>query len=250
MVSLFRKLRHRLLAENRLSRYILYAAGEILLVVIGILIALQINTWNEARKFKAQQYGLLTDLKTDLKANMGELKEGLQANTQFLDEYQGLKQAIEEDRAYSPAIDSLCLHLENWHSPFLARTAYESLKNIGLDIIENDSLKSQIITMYEKTFVYLSEDYDRSEWAFANNTKSDFLNEHFRYEKLNPGTGYQSFRYVPTDFDRLKADEGFLNMLSTMIVIRSRGIYHYSGTIATLQSLISDIERELTYIRV
>lgn len=50
MIRFFRTLRHRLLSENRASRYLLYAVGEIILVVVGILIALQINTWNERQK--------------------------------------------------------------------------------------------------------------------------------------------------------------------------------------------------------
>ena len=49
MISLFRKLRQKLLAQNRIPQYLTYAIGEIFLVVIGILIALQINTWKEER---------------------------------------------------------------------------------------------------------------------------------------------------------------------------------------------------------
>jgi len=49
MIKFFRRLRQKLLAENRFSKYLIYAVGEIILVVIGILIALQINTWNENR---------------------------------------------------------------------------------------------------------------------------------------------------------------------------------------------------------
>jgi|TARA_R110002020_G_scaffold396281_1_gene606303 sensor domain CHASE-containing protein len=50
MIKFFRKIRQRMLSESKFSRYLLYAIGEIILVVIGILIALQINTWNEERK--------------------------------------------------------------------------------------------------------------------------------------------------------------------------------------------------------
>ena len=50
MIKFFRHIRKRLIGENRFSKYLLYAIGEIILVVIGILIALQINNWNEARK--------------------------------------------------------------------------------------------------------------------------------------------------------------------------------------------------------
>ena len=50
MIKFFRKIRQRLLSENKFSKYLFYAIGEIVLVVIGILIALQINNWNENRK--------------------------------------------------------------------------------------------------------------------------------------------------------------------------------------------------------
>ena len=69
MIKFFRKIRQQLLSENRLSKYLLYAIGEILLVVIGILIALQINNWNEQSKnanSEAEYYcRLLEDLQQD-----------------------------------------------------------------------------------------------------------------------------------------------------------------------------------------
>ncbi|MGB5238162.1 MAG: DUF6090 family protein [Flavobacteriaceae bacterium] len=70
MIKFFRKIRHRLLSENKLSKYLLYALGEIFLVVIGILIALQINNWNEQRKADkiGIQYlkGVQIDLRNDI----------------------------------------------------------------------------------------------------------------------------------------------------------------------------------------
>ena len=70
MLRFFRQIRQRLVTDNRFGKYLLYAIGEIVLVVIGILLALQINTWNEERKFRAQQYSLLRDLSADLQANL------------------------------------------------------------------------------------------------------------------------------------------------------------------------------------
>jgi len=69
MIRLFRKIRHKLLSKNSYGIYVLYAFGEIVLVMIGILLALQIDNWNEARKDRIteKQYveRLLNDLQND-----------------------------------------------------------------------------------------------------------------------------------------------------------------------------------------
>ena len=69
MIKFFRKIRQRLLNENNFSKYLLYALGEIILVVIGILIALQINAWYETTKKlrlkEVYRQNLITDLKND-----------------------------------------------------------------------------------------------------------------------------------------------------------------------------------------
>ena len=66
MIKFFRRIRQRLLTENKFSKYLLYAIGEIILVVIGILIALQINNWNEERKEFNKSKALLEEFKRDL----------------------------------------------------------------------------------------------------------------------------------------------------------------------------------------
>jgi Family of unknown function (DUF6090) len=66
MIKFFRKIRQNLIMENKTSKYFKYAAGEIVLVVIGILIALQINNWNENRKINNQETVYLQDLKNDI----------------------------------------------------------------------------------------------------------------------------------------------------------------------------------------
>jgi len=263
MLPFFRKLRQRLLAKNQLTRYLLYAFGEILLVVIGILLALQVNNWNEDRKFRAQQAGLLKDLENDLEANLAELESGRVMNGLLLDEYRSLMRAIREDQPASPAIDSLCLHLENWHSPYFTRTAYESLKNKGLEIIRNDSLKKRIISVYERSFVFVTDDYDKMEWDFSASVKTSLLNKYIQYEELDsrenkveglidpldPKAIQNGVRVVPVDFEAMKADGPFVNMLSQLIHNRRRGVILYSEVIKVLQSLIRDIQLELQSLK-
>ena len=75
MIKFFRKIRQKLLAENKFSKYLLYGLGEVILVVIGILIALQINNWNELRKNSENERDLYQRVIKDLKIDAIKLDE-------------------------------------------------------------------------------------------------------------------------------------------------------------------------------
>ena len=70
MLKFFRKIRQNLLMENKTGKYFKYAIGEIVLVVIGILIALSINNWNENRKDNSTGKQYLRSIKEDLKKDL------------------------------------------------------------------------------------------------------------------------------------------------------------------------------------
>lgn len=78
MIKFFRKIRQKLLSEGNTGKYLKYAFGEILLVMIGILLALQVNNWNEERKNNRIRKSYLENLKVDLKKDLENL-EGLNA---------------------------------------------------------------------------------------------------------------------------------------------------------------------------
>ena len=81
MIKLFRNIRRSLIQENKMGKYFKYAIGEILLVVIGILIALQINNWNELRKERQKEKAFLKEINLDDNiywfhcASLGELEQ-------------------------------------------------------------------------------------------------------------------------------------------------------------------------------
>ena len=70
MIKFFRKIRQKLLSENKFSKYLIYAIGEIILVMIGILLALQVNNWNEERKQKQKEIVNLIAIKEDLEHDL------------------------------------------------------------------------------------------------------------------------------------------------------------------------------------
>ena len=73
MLKLWRRLRLKLIGQGNLKRYLIYAIGEILLVMVGILLALQVNNWNEIRKERKQEINLLIRLQSDLESNLSEV---------------------------------------------------------------------------------------------------------------------------------------------------------------------------------
>ena len=77
MIKFFRKIRHRLLTENKFSKYLIYAIGEIVLVMIGILLALQVNNWNEERKRKSLINTYIGSLQADLRNDIELLTPGI-----------------------------------------------------------------------------------------------------------------------------------------------------------------------------
>jgi hypothetical protein len=75
MLRFFRRIRQKLLNEGSLKKYLIYAIGEIALVVIGILIALQINNWNESRKLRDKELEYLQGIKSDLEQDLEFIKQ-------------------------------------------------------------------------------------------------------------------------------------------------------------------------------
>ena len=84
MIKLFRIIRQRMLTQKSISKYLLYAVGEILLVMVGILLALQVNNWNERRKAKQVEFTLLTELKKSVEEDIESIKVVIDRNESYV----------------------------------------------------------------------------------------------------------------------------------------------------------------------
>lgn len=249
-MQFLRKIRQHLLAEGRASKYMLYAVGEILLVVIGILIALQVDNWNEERKLKAMQHEVLSDLRADLIESREELEKGLALNRHTVDQYRIIMDAVVRDEPSSAKIDSAARYLPNWHSPFFTSTTYENIKNNEINIIDNDQLRKQISNLYEQQFVFLQEDYDKVEWSIQNSIKIQIINRylwfkdegHVTLQMIKPGVN-------PVDFESMKSDPEFIHLVSLLILTRKGGIHQYEEVIRLINDVVNSIDVELARIR-
>jgi len=80
MIKFFRKIRQKMLSDNKFGKYLLYGIGEIILIIIGILIALQIGNWNEIKKLRSSEQQYLLALKTEFNFNKVELEKIMKRN--------------------------------------------------------------------------------------------------------------------------------------------------------------------------
>ncbi|SFO03672.1 hypothetical protein SAMN04488519_103181 [Algoriphagus ornithinivorans] len=150
MIPYFRKIRQKLLKENRVTRYLAYAIGEIVLVVIGILIALAINNWNEANKNKKREKAFLTNLLEDLKADSLSLQE-ISATLQNAVRYKLVfSNHIEGKPANRDSINANFLNQYNILVDFIpnSNTLDELTYGNGLSLISNAELRRKIVSIY------------------------------------------------------------------------------------------------------
>jgi hypothetical protein len=149
MIKFFRKIRYDLMEQNKTGKYLKYAFGEILLVVIGILIALQINNLNEARKTRTKEVAYLKNIKVDLNLSILEIEDfiarrnaQIKAGNRVIEYYNG--KPVANWNAYNKDIISIYA----WERFFQIDNTFQELINSGnLAIISNDSIKNGLLNL-------------------------------------------------------------------------------------------------------
>lgn len=171
MIKFLRGFRVDSLNENRFTKYLFYAIGEIILVVIGILIALQINNWNQDRQTDKQIKTLLLALRSDLVQDTILIRNNLPEINRQLALIESLRSRVAKPTATPDTLIKVMRfeYNPNWGNAVLYNTnAYQSLSSTNL--IENlsDSLKTHIKNFYNQKF-YLN--------GMVNNITNDYRNK-------------------------------------------------------------------------
>jgi len=84
MIKFFRKIRQKLLIENKFSKYLIYAIGEILLVMIGIFLAFQANKWKEVKTEQKLEIKLITEIQNGIKSDLIDVQENYHYHKKIL----------------------------------------------------------------------------------------------------------------------------------------------------------------------
>ena len=130
MIKFFRKIRQKMLTENKFSKYFIYAIGEIILVVIGILIALQINNWNEKRKDQHELINILQNIAADMRVDAINVRDNLEYAKE---ENKRIKSFLNIKDYSGFTRDSLQKSLQVYSNMYIWRTSgFDNLKNSGI----------------------------------------------------------------------------------------------------------------------
>jgi len=158
MIKFFRKIRQKMLTENKFSKYLIYAIGEIVLVVIGILIALSINNWNNNKAERRLENDILKEILVNLEADIQNIEIKANENNRFAKHNQLVYEHLKNKTQLTDSLKYYYSYLWGFGNFQPIKVGYENLKSRGLSIIKNGTLRKEISELYEYKYYYLVED--------------------------------------------------------------------------------------------
>ncbi|MFT4662905.1 MAG: hypothetical protein ACI8XB_003198 [Patiriisocius sp.] len=232
MIKFFRKIRKRLLTENRFSKYFLYALGEILLVVIGILIAIQLNEWRNDMVNSQQKDKVLQALQFEFQSNLAQLDNVLFQNGEIITAYYEVMRLIKTVDEITDDSRLQFAHMNlgnNWSFDPINGALRSGISSGEIHLIDNDRLLDLLFSWED----VVNDSKEESLKQRAHQTKStDFLQKYIRigdlWSSYFPGS---VLSHYPSDVRGLYKDVQFEDYTS------------FSFALAT------EYERELKVIR-
>ncbi len=160
MIKFFRTIRKDLMERNKTGKYFKYAIGEIILVVVGILIALQINNWNNSKLEQQTEINILNEINLNLSTDIKNINLKIEANNRFLKSNQNVLTHLKGKTAITKSLEKDYAYLIG-HGNFRPVTSgYQNLNSQGVSIIKNNSLRAVITELYDsKYYVFVDGIY-------------------------------------------------------------------------------------------
>lgn len=261
MIKFFRRIRKHLLNQNKVGKYLLYAIGEIALVMVGILLALQVNNWNEKGKLTRHELKMLDELYSTILVDIKFQKLQIDTNKSSVYSAEIISRSINKRLPY---FDSLSYHFSNFitrSKSFVADNAYQNAKKYGLDFIINDSLQQELIWTYERNANYLEELNERDNLYEYNIAvplltelfdRVDFSEDLSRFNSIinfsQPSFSLKpkSENIYPIDYKALMKNNKFQNVVKTTISRREKLIMFQEIRLMRMNRLIKLLEMEIS----
>ena len=242
-MKIFRNIRYKLAAENNIAKYLRYAFGEILLVVIGILIALHINNWNSEKKARAYEIKMLTEIRKALVSDLGWMDYLANKRLASTDSFNNI--LLDLHIRKEPVPDSITRNMYLLDQGYLLQLnsgPYESVKSTGMDEISNDSVRNGLINLYAFTIPWYRSALDIANEAWAEQREK-------LYTMQQPTAYYDSKNNIKIRWIQL-ADNFWMEgnyervlMLTNSYVGQARA--RIKGMMVEMQSCLDLIDKEL-----
>ena len=229
-----------------MNRYLLYAIGEIALVVIGILIALQINLWNEDRKGRRLEHSTLQELHTTLVSEVQFFENLIETQLKLARSSGDLLDHLNQQRQYTPKLDTMWERGIRYYTVEFNNAAYELLQSRGIDLIRNADLRNMIVQHYNNDQSKLKR---RLEIAHKNS--DEFMA--YAFDRLYPpidrdfvsSFDHKNEALIPSDYDALLNDPVMKARLSHSIKVRVRMSQMLGEFVERQKSLGEAIQTEI-----
>jgi len=157
MIKIFRNIRKQSLEKGSLQKYILYAIGEIILVVVGILIALSINNWNNNKFLKQTELKIYKNLKNQITKDRDLLIGIIEFNQTYYDQFKFATQLIEKnDRAKIDTLVQIVPNIYRYSDVNIGSNIYQNLVNSGdIKLLKNSAIIERVQGL-EELYIYIN----------------------------------------------------------------------------------------------
>ena len=239
MIKFFRAIRQNLLNEGKTSKYFKYAIGEIVLVVIGILIALSINNWNEYRKERLKEKKILVELESNLEANSIILQNYINSQEGIIRQIDITIEHLESKKPFNDTIGKYVLSIQWIESIQFLSSAYESLKTTGVDLISNDSIRADV------TYLFGNEFPSRTDWLKSSgHVQASYTHPLIMKFFKQAGEFPRNYKIV-TDYEGLLKNQEFINVISTRKALKEAIVYQFEILKDRVENASARINKEL-----
>ena len=235
MVKVFRSFRQRFLNDGQGKKYFLYAVGEIFLVVVGILIALSINNWNNEKELRKAERKVYQNILIKINNDKNDIEGNIIYNDDRMVQFQHADAIIESnDRRQIDTLKVILRKLYEYSDVDVSNNIYQNLVNSGeLKLLKNDSIILQLQEL-EEHYIYINR-IESIHWQVILRYVGPGLidNLHFKDLKVEKPDALYTFH--------------FQNLLFAMTNIMTEKDDVYKGTIDQIDAVIELIDKELKH---